>query len=55
MVNAKAQLSVLVFAAALAAGAATSISNVVVNQRWPWSEKVDVDFILSGDVSDVHV
>ena len=46
--NVKAQLSFLVFAAALAAGAATSISNVVVNQRWPWSEKVDVDFILSG-------
>ena len=55
MVNAKAQLSVLVFAAALAASAATSISNVVVNQRWPWSEKVDVDFILSGDASEVHV
>ena len=53
--NAKAQLSFLVFFAALAASAATSISNVVVNQRWPWSEKVDVDFILSGDVSDVHV
>jgi len=55
MVNAKAQLSILVFSAALAAGAATSISNVVVNQRWPWSEKVDVDFILSGDASDVEV
>lgn len=55
MVNAKAQLSFLVFAAALAASAATSISNVVVNQRWPWSEKVDVDFILSGDASEVHV
>lgn len=53
--NVKAQLSFLVFAAALAAGAATSISNVVVNQRWPWSEKVDVDFILSGDASDVEV
>lgn len=53
--NAKAQLSFLVFFAALAASAATSISNVVVNQRWPWSEKVDVDFILSGDASDVHV
>ncbi len=53
--NVKAQLSFLVFAAALAAGAATSISNVVVNQRWPWSEKVDVDFILSGDASGVEV
>ena len=41
--------------AALAAAAATEISNIVVNQRWPWNEKVDVDFILSGDASDVDV
>lgn len=33
----------------------TSISDVVVNQRWPWSEKVDVDFVLSGAASDVDV
>ena len=34
---------------------AQSISDVVVNQRWPWSEKVDVDFVLSGDACDVEV
>ena len=32
-----------------------SISDVVVNQRWPWSEKVDVDFVLSGATNDVEV
>ena len=42
-------------AIALTAAAESVISNVVVNQRWPWSEKVDVDFILSGDTSDVEV
>ncbi len=42
-------------AIALTASAESVISNVVVNQRWPWSEKVDVDFILSGDTSDVEV
>ena len=40
---------------ALTAAAESSISNVVVNQRWPWSEKVDVDFILSGETNDVEV
>ncbi len=45
----------LVLSAAFHALAATEFVNVVVNQRWPWSEKVDVDFVLSGDVSDVEV
>ena len=44
-----------VLSAVLGASAETSISDVVVNQRWPWSEKVDVDFILSGETSDVEV
>ena len=35
--------------------AETAISHIVVNQRWPWSEKVDVDFILSGETNDVEV
>ena len=35
--------------------AETSLSGVVVNQRWPWSEKVDVDFVLSGETNDVEV
>jgi len=30
-----------------------SVSEVVVNQRWPWSEKVDVDFTLAGETADV--
>jgi hypothetical protein len=42
-------------AIALTAVAEASISDVVVNQRWPWSEKVDVDFILSGETNDVEV
>ena len=42
-------------AIALTAAAESVISNVVVNQRWPWSEKVDVDFILSGETNDVEV
>ncbi len=42
-------------AIALTASAESVISDVVVNQRWPWSEKVDVDFVLSGETSDVEV
>jgi len=33
----------------------TVLSDVVASQRWPWSEKVDVDFTLTGDASDVDV
>ena len=39
----------------LLSSAETAISSVVVNQRWPWSEKVDVDFMLSGETSGVDV
>jgi formylglycine-generating enzyme required for sulfatase activity len=42
-------------AIALTASAESVISDIVVNQRWPWSEKVDVDFVLSGDTNDVEV
>ena len=55
MAIAKRVLAVLASCAALCAAAETSISHVVVNQRWPWSEKVDVDFILSGEANDVEV
>ncbi len=48
-------IALLVLCAALDAVAESSISRVVVNQRWPWSEKVDVDFVLSGEVCDVEV
>ncbi len=51
----KTILGLLTLSLALATSAAASLSHVVVNQRWPWSEKVDVDFILSGEKSDVEV
>lgn len=50
----KRMLAVLAACAALGAAAETSISHIVVNQRWPWSEKVDVDFVLSGETNDVE-
>ena len=42
------------FAFASAVAEAT-LSRIVVNQRWPWSEKVDVDFVLTGETNDVEV
>ena len=48
-------LNVMFLFVALGAAAESSISDVVVNQRWPWNEKVDVDFVLSGETSDVDV
>ncbi len=42
-------------AIALTASAESAISDVVVNQRWPWNEKVDIDFVLSGETNDVEV
>ena len=50
----KTMLKVLALCAAFPALAEVSVSDVVVNQRWPWSEKVDVDFVLSGGSSDVE-
>jgi len=38
-----------------AAWADPTVSDVIVNQRWPWSEKVDVDFTLTGGPTDVRV
>ena len=51
----KAMLKVLVLCAAFPALAETAVSDVVVNQRWPWSEKVDVDFVVSGTTNDVEL
>ena len=48
-------LKVLLLFVALGAAAESSISDVLVNQRWPWNEKVDVDFVFSGETSDVEV
>ena len=46
------RLSVVVV---LSGKAESVVSDVVVNQRWPWSEKVDVDFTLTGGKADVDV
>ena len=51
----KKVIGMLTMAVAFSALADTTISDVVVNQRWPWSEKVDVDFVLSGETNDVEV
>lgn len=48
-------LSLLFSIVLLPAWADPIVSDVVVNQRWPWSEKVDVDFTLTGETSDVDV
>lgn len=48
-------LNGLLLFVALGAFAESTVSQVVVNQRWPWSEKVDVDFVLSGETCDVEV
>ena len=53
--NVRAVIGLLGMCVAFGAMAETSISDVVVNQRWPWDEKVDVDFVLSGETSDVEV
>lgn len=33
--------------------AASTVSDVVARQRWPWSETIDIDYTLSGDKGDV--
>ena len=48
-------LTALILSVSLPVFAETAISHIVVNQRWPWSEKVDVDFVLSGETNDVEV
>ena len=55
--NCKSKLfaTVLVACMAFGASAETAVSHVVVNQRWPWNEKVDVDFVLTGETNDVEV
>ena len=48
-------VNALILFAAISASAEATVSDVVVNQRWPWSEKVDIDFVLSGETNDVEV
>ena len=48
-------LTALILSVSFPVLAETAVSHIVVNQRWPWSEKVDVDFVLSGAANDVEV
>ena len=38
----------LVSVAAAAAFADPSVTGITIKQRWPWSDKIDVDFTLSA-------
>jgi len=43
-----------VFVCVLACGLAAQdplVQNVVVRQRWPWSGKVDVDYLYTGEIN----
>ena len=55
MAKSRIAIGITALVVVLGAMAETTLSHVLVNQRWPWSEKVDVDFILSGETSDVEV
>lgn len=46
-------LSALAASLAFAAPAASTVSDVVARQRWPWSETIDIDFTVTGDKCDV--
>ena len=48
-------LSLMLLTVVLPGQSETVLSDVVVSQRWPWNEKVDVDFTLTGDKADVDV
>ena len=51
--NCKMMVSAAAAVVAFAAFGATTVSDVVARQRWPWSEKVDIDYTLTGDKGDV--
>ena len=46
-------LSAVVLALVRAAFAVSTVSDVIVRQRWPWSETVDIDYTLTGGKGDV--
>lgn len=33
--------------------AASTVSDVVARQRWPWNGKVDIDYTVTGDKTDI--
>ena len=51
--NAKVMVSILA-AAISSAASATSVQSVVVRQQWPWSPKVNVDYVLSDPSDGQH-
>ena len=55
MAKSRIAIGIMALVAASGAMAETTLSHIVVNQQWPWCEKVDVDFVLSGETSDVEV
>ena len=40
---------------ALVASADAGIANTVIRQRWPWSSKVDIEFTVTGETTDVEL
>ena len=51
----KSMFAVVSAIAAAAAFADPSISQMVARQQWPWSEKVMIDFHLSGVTAATEV
>lgn len=49
--NSRIALAAGMAMAALVSGAAT-ISDVVIRQQWPWSPKVNIDFLLEGELDE---
>lgn len=47
-------IAAIVGMAALTASAETGISGVIVRQQWPWSGKVNIDYILTGAEGSQH-
>ena len=50
----KSVLLFLVSAAAAAAFADSSVTGITVKQRWPWSDKIDIDFTLAA-TTNCHI
>ena len=47
-------IAAIVGMAALASSASVTISDVIVRQQWPWSGKVNIDYILTGAEGSQH-
>lgn len=51
--NCKMMVSAAAAVVAFVTFGATTVSDLVARQRWPWSETVDIDYTLTGDKGDV--